>query len=480
MDTDVAENDPWNRDLVARLYGGDNQVRLRQEIVLGLGGMQVLHAMGYEPNIIHLNEGHAAFASLQLIRDYKSKGLSFEAAVEAARQRIVFTTHTPVKAGHDEFPHHLMNEHFGKFWGESSLSREEVLELGTPPGGNCFSMTVLALRTSRVANGVSRKHGEVSRNMWQFLYPDRPAEEVPIISITNGVHQPTWLSRWMVDLFRKYLGDNWHKQSDDPAIWEKIFDIPDSELWDTHQYLKTRLFRLIRERARRRWKLNEVSPGQVVAMGSLLNPEALTIGFARRFATYKRATLIFRDIERIKRILQNPWRPVQLIFSGKAHPADEPGKFFLREVYKICASPEFGGHVAFLEDYDKQAAHYLVQGVDVWLNNPIPPKEASGTSGQKSSLNGVPNLSVLDGWWHEGYNGSNGWAIEGQNDDETVQSIYHLLENEIVPRFYERDSEGIPRRWVATMKEAIRSTAAPFSTARMMKEYVRKVYFAEE
>jgi len=476
MDTDIPENEPWDRDLIGRLYGGDTQVRLRQEIILGIGGMKVLRALGYDPTIIHLNEGHAAFAALELIRESLANHSTLAQGIEVARQKLVFTTHTPVKAGHDEFSFQMMEDHFRHFWEAMNISREEFLRLGTPQEGSNFSMTVLALNTSRKANGVSRKHGEVSRKMWHFLYPDLSEDAVPIVPVTNGVHVPTWLSGPMVRLFRKHLGDDWFKTHDDPAMWEKVFEIPDEELWKTHIGLKSRMFRFVRERARRRWMTEQITPNQVVAMGSLLDPHALTLGFARRFATYKRATLILRDLERLRKILHNPWRPVQLLFAGKAHPADEPGKFVLRQVYELCSSPEFGGHVAFIENYDKEVAHQLLSGVDVWLNTPEPPKEASGTSGQKASLNGVVNCSVLDGWWCEGYNGRNGWVIEGTDDEEASNSIYDLLENEIVPRFYERDTEDVPFKWTALMKEAIVSTTAPFSARRMLKEYFEKIY----
>lgn len=479
MDTDIPENDPWDRDVVARLYGGDNLVRLRQEIILGMGGARVLDALGYDPAVIHLNEGHAAFAALELIHRAKQNGSSFEEAVEAAREKIVFTTHTPVKAGHDEFPFHMMEEHFRHFWDEMAVSREDFLALGTPPGGQSFSMTVLALRTARKVNGVSKKHGEVSRAMWNFAYPDCTEEEVPISSITNGVHVPTWLTAEFVEVINEYVGSDWKARHDDHEFWRRILEAPDESLWAAHRISKSRLFTFMQERARARWMDEVGSPGQIVALGTLVNPEALTIGFARRFATYKRATLILRDIERLKRIILNPWRPLQIVFAGKAHPADEPGKFLLKQIYDVCSSPQFGGRVAFIENYDKQVGHRLVSGVDVWLNNPEPPKEASGTSGQKSSLNGVLNFSVSDGWWCEGYNGKNGWVIEGMNDAETAESMYSILENEIVPAFYDRDSNGVPRRWIALMKEAIASTSAAFSARRMMKEYVEKMYYAD-
>ncbi len=479
MDSDIPENEPWDRDLVARLYGGDTEVRLRQEIVLGLGGVKTLRRLGYDPTVLHLNEGHAGFAALELIREYRTQGLSFSQSIEATRRKLVFTTHTPVKAGHDEFPYYMMEEHFRHFWEKIDVSRESFLGLGSPPGGQTFSMTILALNTARKVNGVSRKHGEVSREMWHFLYPDRPVEEVPISSITNGVHVPTWLSGGMVQLFNRHIGPNWREDHDDPTIWEKVADIPDDELWRTHLRLKSKLLTFIRNRARNAWMCDGASSGQLVAAGALLNPEALTIGFARRFATYKRATLILQEVERLLKILHNPWRPVQFIFSGKPHPADEPGKYVLRQIYEACTSPRFGGRIAFLENYDKQVAHNLVAGVDVWLNTPEPPKEASGTSGQKAALNGALNCSVLDGWWCEGYNGRNGWAIEGADDVSTALSLYGILETEIVPLFYDRNPQGIPVGWLQYVKESIRSMAAAFSTRRMMGEYVSKVYFDE-
>ncbi|HRV08490.1 MAG TPA: alpha-glucan family phosphorylase [Acidobacteriota bacterium] len=477
MDTDIPENEPWDRDMVARLYVGDIEVRLRQEIVLGIGGIRVLRRLGYNPTVVHLNEGHAAFAALELIRQERSEGKSLAEALEATNKRLVFTTHTPVEAGHDAFPHHLIEQHLGRYWEDLGMSREELLGLGSAPNQGTFSMTILALRTAGRVNAVSRRHGEVSRAMWHFLFPDRPVEQVPIISVTNGVHLPTWLAGTMVRLFSRYLPENWWERQDDPAIWEAVMRIPDEELWNAHLTLKGKLFNFMRSRARSSWMSQALSSGQLVAHGLLMNQEALTIGFARRFATYKRANLILRDTERLKRLLLDPWRPVQIVFAGKPHPADEPGKLLLREVYEACASPQFGGRIAFIDNYDKQVAHHLVAGVDVWLNNPEPPKEASGTSGQKAALNGALNFSVLDGWWCEGYNGKNGWAIEGHDEDSTARSIYELLENEIVPCFYSRDTAGIPRQWLERMKESIRSIAPNFSTRRMLREYLSEMYF---
>ncbi|MFQ5738052.1 MAG: alpha-glucan family phosphorylase [Acidobacteriota bacterium] len=478
MDTNIEENEPWLRDVSARLYGGDQLARLRQEIILGMGGVRVLHALGYQPTVFHLNEGHAAFAAIELLREPLMRSESFDAALRRVRRSLVFTTHTPVKAGHDAFPFHLVEEYFHGYCQKTGLSHAQFLKLGQIDDAPSFSMTVLALRTSRLRTAVSRRQGEVSRQMWSELWPDREVSQVPIVPITNGVHVPTWISPELVELLERHLGLYWWLRHDDPAFWEKVDLIPAKEIWEVHLHLKQRMLALIRKRARLRWLRGGASCDQIVALGTLLDSEVLTLGFARRFATYKRATLIFRDMERLKRILKNPRKPVQIIFSGKAHPADEPGKFLLQQVFQAAASRELEGHIAFVENYDKHVAHRLVTGTDVWLNNPLPPMEASGTSGQKASLNGVPNLSVRDGWWYEGYNGRNGWAIEGEDDESTANSLYDLLENQVVPLFYERDTQGIPQQWVALMKETIRSVAALFSARRMVKEYTRKIYVA--
>ncbi len=477
MDTNIPENNQWDRDMVARLYGGDNLVRLRQEIILGIGGVKVLEAVGHDANVVHLNEGHAAFASIEFLSKYMETGNTFEQALEETKKRLVFTTHTPVKAGHDQFPHHLMEEHFFPYWDNLDMTREQFLGLGSQPESNMFGMTVLALKTARKANGVSKKHGEVSRNMWNSLYPGTSESDVPIGHITNGVHVSTWLTGRMCRLLDRYLQPGWLENHDHPETWEAIKNIPDNELWDLHLGLKNKLFTFMETKAQKYW-LQGGSPNKVIALQGLLRPEVLTLGFARRFATYKRATLIFSDLERLKSIILDVKKPVQLIISGKAHPADEPGKHLLRQVFEFCSSHEFGGQIAFIEDYNKEVAHHLISGVDVWLNNPIPPLEASGTSGEKASLNGVPNFSVLDGWWSEGYNGKNGWAIEGSNDAETAASIYRILEDEITEAYYQTDFNGVPRQWVAIMKEAICSTAAAYSARRMLKEYVEKQYLS--
>lgn len=486
MDTDVDENDPWNRELSARLYSGDGEVRIRQEIMLGIGGVRILRTLGIEPQIWHMNEGHSAFLVLELIREKISDGASFEEALDEVKQHTIFTTHTPVPAGHDAFPFHMLEQYFSGFWEQLDLTRDEFLSLGRheESWGTAFNMTVLALRTSGYVNGVSELHGQVSRRMWQSVWPQRAVDEVPITHITNGVHLPTWLPSETQSLFNKYLGPDWYTRQDDSSIWERLADVPDAELWDLHMHLKHKLLGFLRERVRRRWVTGSDDPTQVLTSGTLLDPNALTIGFARRFATYKRANLIFKDIERLRRILLSTHRPVQLIFAGKAHPADDPGKMLIQSIYTHAKHNEIGGRVAFIEDYDMHMARYMVQGVDLWLNTPLRPREASGTSGMKAAVNGVPNLSVLDGWWAEGYNGANGWAIgdgtvsddREEQDRADANAIYELLEEEIVPLFYDRDRDDIPRGWVEIMRESIRSCAPQYSTCRMVKQYATDLY----
>jgi starch phosphorylase len=485
MDAHHDLNAPWDRELTARLYGGDQEMRIQQEIVLGIGGLHVLRALGIDPAVYHLNEGHSAFLVLERIREMIEAGVSFEEAREQVRATTVFTTHTPVPAGHDVFPFHLVEEYFHAYWPQLGLSREEFMELGcVGKGCDGFNMTVLALRTAGQRNGVSKLHGEVSRRMWQAAWPDRPVEEVPIAHVTNGIHVPSWIGEAMNKLYRKHLGPDWIERHDDATLWERVLDIPDGELWAAHVHLKRKMMALIRERARRRRVEREVDADQVLAAGTLLDPDALVIGFARRFATYKRATLIFHDQDRLKHLLHDEHRPVQFVFAGKAHPADDGGKRLIQHVYNAARDPSMGGRIAFIEDYDMQVARYLVQGVDVWLNNPIRPREASGTSGQKAAVNGILNLSVLDGWWAEGYNGANGWAIDagqtykdqGAQDAAEAEALYELLEDEVVPLYYKRDADDIPRGWVHVMKEAIRTAAPVFCTRRMVKEYAEKFY----
>jgi starch phosphorylase len=486
IDTDVPDNSPDDRELSARLYGGNQEVRLCQEILLGIGGVRVLRALGLSPTVWHANEGHSAFLTLELLREKIQAGRSQTEAMEQVRRATVFTTHTPVPAGHDVFPSELMDRYFHGYWEQVGLTRDAFLQLGRHPEFPAagFNMTALAMRLSANVNGVSREHGRVSRKMWHSLWPGLAEDRVPIRSITNGIHIPTWVAPEVNHLYSKYLGPDWTERSDDPAMWHRVTDIPESELWAIRQTAKRKLMSFIRERARAGWMQKDLDASQILASGTLLDPEALTIGFARRFATYKRATLIFRALTRLQTLLQDRWRPVQLIFAGKAHPADEPGRQFIHQVYGFCKDHGLGGHVAFLADYDMHMAKYLVQGVDVWLNTPRPPMEASGTSGQKAAINGVPNLSVLDGWWQEGYDGANGWAITASTDitdwqaqdAHDAEQLYRILEQDVVPLYYMRDRDGIPRGWIQIVKDAIRTTAPRFCARRMVKEYMEHMY----
>jgi len=478
MDTDFEMNDPWNRTMAYHLYIGDIEQRLRQEIVLGIGGSEVLSVLGIKHSLIHLNEGHSAFALLERIRERIEEGMKFEEAAEDVRRTSIFTTHTPVPAGHDIFPFHLMDKYFYHYFPLLGLNRETFLQLGIYLGNPAtgFNMTAFALRMSSYHNGVSQKHGEVARRMWQSLWPDKKAGEVPIDAITNGVHVPTWIEPKIELLFNKYLGPGWLGDHDKQAVWKLVDDIADQELWQSHYWLKMKLINFIREQVRKRWIEDKVNPINIVTGGTLLDPKALTIGFARRFATYKRADLIFHDVNRLKKLLNNRWRPLQIIFAGKAHPADDDGKRILQRIFHFAHDPEFAGRIAFVENYDEQLAQYIVHGTDIWLNNPQPPMEACGTSGMKASLNGVPQLSILDGWWIEGFNERNGWAFPGNDDEKDAEWIYNILEKDIIPLYYKVDDNGVPSDWVKTMKEAMKSTAPIFSSRRMVKEYVHKFY----
>ncbi|MBU4258515.1 MAG: alpha-glucan family phosphorylase [Proteobacteria bacterium] len=486
MDTDIEINDPWNRGISARLYSGDIEQRLRQEIVLGIGGSEVLEKLGIKFSILHLNEGHAALALLENIRDKVQEGMNYSEASQYVKQTTVFTTHTPVTAGHDIFPFQMIEKYFNSYWPSLGLDRDSFLKLGVhPENPNAgFNMTAFALRMSEFRNGVSKKHGEVARKMWHSLWPELSEDKVPIDYITNGIHIPTWIEPKMKLLFNKYLGPDWTDDCDNPLIWELIDEIPNDELWKTHFWLKIKLINTIRERARQRWVNNRVSTSNILGMGTLLDPSVLTIGFARRFATYKRADLIFYDLERLKKLANDRWRPIQIIFAGKAHPADDPGKRILQRIYNFARDPGLSGRIAFVEDYEEQFAQYMVHGVDVWLNNPLPPMEASGTSGMKAALNGVPHLSIRDGWWLEGYNGENGWVFnheesEGNEDQKDAEAIYQILEDNIIPLYYKYSDDGIPDDWVRIMKNSIKSNAAKFSTRRMVKEYINKFYIKE-
>ena len=486
LDTDLEENAPWDRELTARLYGGDRETRIQQEIVLGIGGVRALKAMGSSPAAWHLNEGHAAFVCLQRIRDLIERGESFESALSEVRQSTIFTTHTPVPAGHDAFPFNLVETHLAGCWGSLGQYRDAFMALGHHDNGNGpqFNMTALALRTAGHVNGVSQLHGQVTREMWGAIWPGLSEDQRPVRAITNGVHAPTWLSSEMAALFDGYLPHDWRERHDDPAIWEAVHQIPDERLWDVRSALRQYLFAFIRERARQRWKEEHASAARVVGAGTLLDPNALTIGFARRFTGYKRPELIFRNPDRLVAILTAARRPVQIVFAGKAHPADETGKHHLQQVYRRAIDPIFGGRIAFVDDYDLHVAHFLVQGCDLWLNNPRKPLEASGTSGMKASMNGVPHLSIGDGWWAEGFSGQNGWLIEGRSqtadhdavDAADAEAIYQHLERDVVPKFYDRDQQGIPRRWLSIVKQAIITVSPRFSARRMVKEYAEHMY----
>ena len=482
MDTDVDENPHGDRELSARLYGGDKEHRIRQEIVLGIGGVRVLRALGIRPGVWHANEGHTAFMLLERAREFVEEGLTFEEAADQVRRTSIFTTHTPVPAGHDAFPFHMMEKHFDGYWDELKLTKQQFMDLGK--FGDSFNMTVLALNMTKWRNGVSHLHGRVSRRMWHVVWPQVPEDQVPITAVTNGVHAPTWIAPELGLLFDRYLGEEWVERHDDIPFWNRVMDIPDEEVWEVHQFLKRKMLAFIRERARARWSEDHVDPKQVIAMGTLLDPDALTIGFARRFTGYKRASLIFQDLVRIRSLMLDRWKPVQIIFSGKAHPADEHGKHLIHQIYSLAADHEMAGHVAFVENYEMHAAHFFTQGVDIWLNTPRPPLEACGTSGQKAAMNGVLNVSVLDGWWYEGYNGNNGWAIGDPPEDLEVHyddnadadALYKLLEQQIVPLYYDRDQQGLPHGWIQMVKETLRSIVPRFCARRMLKEYASRMY----
>ena len=491
LDTDLDENAPWDRELTARLYGGDQTVRLLQEIVLGVGGVRLLRALGLEPAVWHGNEGHTGFMMLERAREAIASGRTFEEAVADVRAASLFTTHTPVAAGHDAFPMEMVEAQLSRvegFGAPLDALRGRLLALAEYH--DAFNMTVLALRLSGRVNAVSRRHGEVTRRMWGTLWPSLQESQVPIASITNGVHVPTWIAPGVNRLLRKRLGPDWMARHDDPKLWAAAAEaLPDEALWETRSALKQALLEYIRERVRGRWSQDHVDPGQTVAFGSLLDPDAFTIGFARRFATYKRADLILRDLPRLKRLLTNPRTPVQLVFAGKAHPADEYGKQVLQSVYRAARDPEIAGRIAFLEDYDMHAAHWLTQGVDLWLNNPRAPLEASGTSGMKAGLNGIPSASILDGWWVEGYEGGNGWAFgprpgseaaddadPASADARDADSLYRVLEETIVPLYYQRNGEDLPHGWLRVVRRVMQTVTPAFSARRMMKEYVERMY----
>ncbi len=481
LDSDLEENHADDRPLLSKLYAGGPALRLRQEWLLGVGGVRVLRALGIAPSAWHANEGHAGFMLLERVRALCADGTAFDEAVRQVRASSVFTTHTPVPAGHDQFSLDQVKECGGSIWDEMGVDASRALQLGFHPsaGRQVFHMTAACIRMSRRVNGVSERHGAVSRELCGPLWPGRPAEDVPVGHVTNGVHLATWMANPIMQLLDEHLGTHWGSERD-TGLWERVLTLDDEKLWGTHLRLKHVLMRLAREEARRAYGRRTLQAPQLVGAGTLLDPYTLTIGFARRFATYKRANLLFRDVERLRRLVTNSARPVQFVFSGKAHPADNPGKQVLQEVYQFTRDPQFEGRIAFIEDYGMHLAHLLVQGVDLWLNLPRVPMEASGTSGMKAALNGVPQLSTVDGWWEEGYDGTNGWAIEPEVDDDTgdrtADRLYTLLETEVVPSFYDRGPDDLPLRWLATMKNAIRVAGTQFTGRRMVEQYVRAYY----
>ncbi len=487
LDTNIPQNAPADRMLSARLYSSDLEMRISQEILLGIGGFRALRILGYNPKVWHMNEGHSAFLVLERTRELVAGGRTFEESIDIVRKSNIFTTHTPVPAGNDEFALWLVDKYFSALWPELGLTRDQFVDLArnTVSWGDAFSMPVLALRYSAERNAVSELHGRVSRNIWRGLWPDCQVDEVPITHITNGIHTDTWLARRLGHLFDRYMGADWRDHIDDPEVWDKVLSVPDEELWAVRRHLKRKLVAYISERSRQRWLQGDVAPVQILASGVLLDPYMLTIGFARRFAPYKRANLVLYDLDRLMGMLNRPGRPLQIIFAGKSHPDHEGGKMLIQEVYRTVKSSNAGGRLVFLEDYDMNLARYLTQGVDVWMNTPQRPLEASGTSGQKAALNGVLNFSVMDGWWREGYNGKNGWAIgedkdfDNQNsrDAADAKSLYDTLENEIIPLYYtERSSDNLPGDWIDRMKESIRTIAPQFSMRRMVKEYTERLY----
>ena len=486
MDTDIEQNSPYDRGLTARLYGGDQETRIQQEIFLGIGGARVLDALGIKATVYHMNEGHSAFLGLELIRKLvQNHNLPFNQAKEVVASSVIFTTHTPVPAGNDVFPLEMIDRYFGNYWPSLGINRHEFLDLGLRIGEHHnFNMTVLALTLAGQKNGVSELHGAVSRNIFKNVWPGIPEDEIPIGHITNGIHTLTWLSPSIKYLYDKYLDKDWKERLHEKEVWEKVDDIPDEELWKTHCVLKTKMIGYVREKLKEQRAANGESIERIKEVDTLLDSNALTIGFARRFATYKRANLIFRDLARIQKLLNNPEKPVQIIFAGKAHPADGPAHEIIKHINDIAKQEGFNGKVILVENYNMTLARNLVQGVDIWLNNPRRPLEASGTSGQKVAINGIINFSVLDGWWCEGYNGKNGWAIgddtfydnEYHQDNADSESIYNILEKQIIPTFFDRNEKGVPEKWVKIMKESIKSIAAQYSTHRMVQDYINKYY----
>jgi len=487
LDTNTVENDERDREITFVLYGGDESLRLKQEAILGIGGIRALNLLGIKPAVYHMNEGHSALAIIERIRTLmETNDLSFEEAKEAVFANSIFTTHTPVPAGIDIFSREVICNVLGKYISSLGLSIDDFLSLGNKNGQkeNSLNMAILALKHSAKINGVSQLHGIVSRRMWNSLWDQLPEVDVPIDSITNGIHIPSWISGDLAGLFDRYLGRRWTQDPDNQKVWDRIERIPDAELWRTHERRRERLISFARQRLISQLLHQGARKKEIQLASEALDPKALTIGFARRFATYKRGDLIFYDPERVSKILNNPEKPVQIIFAGKAHPKDSHGKEVIKNIIHLSRRPEFRHRVIFIEDYDLNVARYLVQGVDVWLNTPRRPLEACGTSGMKAAANGVLNISVLDGWWAEGYNSELGWAIgsgeeyEDQKEQDSIESqtIYNILENEVVPLFYERGRDNLPREWIRMMKLSMKSLASYFNSHRMLQDYLHRFY----
>ena len=489
LDSDIEKNNPEDRNVTLRLYGGDQEMRIRQEIVLGQAGVELLtRYLKLDPTVYHMNEGHSAFLTLEIIKNIiKEKQVSFNVAKDIASSKTVFTTHTPVPAGNDIFPLDLVEKYFKDFWPRLGLSREEFLKLGMKPCKELepgFNMGILALKIAGKKNGVSKLHGAVSRELFGDVWPEIAANESPIGYVTNGIHTCSWLAPRLKELYNKYMMPFWQDNIHKDNVWEKIRNIPDEKLWEIHNDRKVKLLKLVKDNVTERLRRSGYNYEDINEIVSKLNPNALTIGFARRFATYKRATLIFKDLERITQIINNSNRPVQLIFAGKAHPADKEGQDLIKYIHQVSMMPQFKGKIFLLENYNIAMSRYLVSGVDVWLNNPRRPMEASGTSGQKASVNGVINFSVLDGWWAEGYDQTNGWTI-GTNaeydsyeaqDMADSQSIYKTLEEKIIPTYYDKDKNGMSKKWLQLMKNSIVTTGGKYSTARMLVDYTEQYY----
>lgn len=483
MDADITMNNEHDRQLTAQLYGGDKDTRISQEMLLGIGGVKTLRQLEINPVVWHINEGHAAFLCIERLRELVQSGIPLTTAKEAIRSSTLFTTHTPVPAGHDVFDGDKVDYYLNRYYDMLGVDRNGFMDFGWDTERNSFNMTVLAMNFAAYCNGVSKLHGEVSRKMFRYLYDHIPVEEVPVFSVTNGIHTLTWISKELRSLLNTYLSPEWSSNISDPSLWQAVDNIPDQELWQSHKELKKKAFQFIRETLRQQKDRNQDSAENIVEIKEYLNPNAFTIGFARRFATYKRATLLFRDRERLARLLTDPERPVQIIFAGKAHPADRPGQELIKQVYEISQQDPFRGKIIFIENYDMNVARHMVQGVDMWLNTPRWPMEASGTSGMKAAANGILNCSVLDGWWPEAYHEDNGFAIgketgyrtEEEQDNEDAYHLYSLLEDKIIPTYY-KQTEGYPLDWIRMMKNCIKTIAPQFSTERMVKEYTDRFY----